>query len=162
MALTIITFTATLNQIELVVNTIVPLVAATLIVTDGTTLNILADFAPTGNANEYKAIVLGNYRDGVFTADLNNDTDELLISIGNLLLGNQYLLDETIREVWDCGLLQNLQGVEQLILANEGDLARKIYYDIQKKSASCTEAALFEYHINKTSVWIVASEYVLV
>ena len=167
--LTIKTFTANANgvdSIELYVVSDTPPTAASIIFTDGSVLDILADFIPAGPPNEFQASVFPtteqpSFADGIFTLDIDNGVEQFVVSIGNLLAASQYLLAKTLAEDWDCVLLQNLEGVRQLIIANEGDLARSIYLDLQKQAATCSDAPQLDYHIEKTSIWIVDNLYVI-
>lgn len=160
MSLTIITFTADATEATIKINSSSVLIKADLILQDGTSLDILADFTSTG-IDEYEAIVEGDFSDGVITADLRSAGDTLILSICNLLIGTQYLLSETIKEIFDCILMQQLEGIKQLVLANEGDLARSIYGDVLNKTASCSDAPMLGYQVSGTSISIIDSKYII-
>jgi len=161
-------FTAYDNQVdtlEIKVTSDSAITAASIIYTDGSVEDILSKFVPAGPPNEYVASVPAtppmSTKDGVFTLDVSNSAENMIVSIGNLLLASQLLLDKTIRKEFDWVLMQNIEGVRQLILANEGDLARAIYYDLQKQAASCSSAPMLDYHIEKTEIWIVDNLYTI-
>lgn len=163
------TFTAFANSVdtlEILVTSDTAIANASIIYTDNTIEDILLKFVPAGPPDEYIASVPPSvsqptFADGIFTLDIANDTDQVIVSIGNLLLASQHLLDQTIRGEFDCVLLQNLEGVRQLLVANEGDLARSIYYDLQRQAAACTDAPMLSYHIEKTNIWIENNTYVI-
>ena len=161
MALTITNFTADADSMVITIQSTTALTTSILFLTDDSVVNIFSDFNATANPDEYQATISEDYSDGIFTLDISNTGDNLIISIGNLLIGYQYLLSQTIKEEWDCILLQQLQGVEQLLLANEGDLARNIYLSIQNKAASCTDAPMLDYHIAKTNIWIEEGKFII-
>lgn len=162
MAILVETFTANSENMTILLTSDAPLESALLLLTDGTSEDILDQFNPTVNPNEYEAIITADYSDGVFVLDVRNGADTYIVSICNLLLGTQYLTKQTIDEIFDCVLMQQLEAIKQLVLANQGDLAQSIYFDVQNKAASCSEAPMLGYNFVGTSVWIEDSKYVIV
>lgn len=161
MAITIKTFTAKDTGFALVFTSDNPMTVANIILQDGNPLDILLYIAPTGNPGEYSADVPGDYQDGIFNLSLENSVESLGVAIGNTLIGNQCLLDRTLKDIFDCVLVQQLEATSQLILANQGDNARGIYADVLNTCSFCKEAELFTFVIAGTSIWIENSVYTI-
>lgn len=164
MSLNIKTFTADATSMVIIVDSTAALTEASMIPTDGVLVDILADFISSGT-DEYTATLLGDYSDGVFTADVTNaDTTNDTATIGNLLLGTLCLLKSTIMENYDCVLFQQLEAVKQLLLGDNGDLAQSIYFTIQIKCTPCI-ASDGEVVINPVlegiSIWIIDDNFIV-
>ena len=109
----------------------------------------------------YDFILPGTNPDGIMTFDVATPTETLQVSVCSLTLGTQYLLSQVLKKEYDCVLMQNLEAIKQLIMANQSDVARDIYEDVRNQAASCTDAAMLGYDVVGTTISIIKGNFVI-
>lgn len=153
-----IEFTATATEIKVIVEhtsqpTLIRLELHDLTIVD---ISIPSDITGSNYTYQYA----GDYSDGIYACTVNpGEGDEITAFISNLLQGMNCLLQKTLKEEYDCRLVQELEAVKQYTFLQQEDLARNVYTEVEKRCTTC-EVSYVE-GLSGISIWIIDNDFIV-
>lgn len=156
--MTVIDFSATATELKIVVDNASQPTLVRFELHDQSTEDIATPSAINGT--EYTYTYPGDFSNGIYAARVNpGEGDEITAFISNLLLGMNCLLQKTLREEYDCRLIQELEAVKQYTFLQQEDLARAVYAEVEKRCTSCQTS--YVEGLSGISIWIVNNDFIV-
>lgn len=156
--MTFIEFTATASELKVIVDNASQPTLVRFELHDMTTQDVSVPTDITGT--EYTYIIAMDASDGIYACTVNpEEGDTITAFITNMLQGINCLLQKTLREEYDCRLIQELEAVKQYTFLQKEDLARNVYAEVEKRCTTC-EASYVE-GLSGISVWIINNDFIV-
>lgn len=153
-----IEFTATSTGLKVIVENATQPTLVRFELDDQSTADVSTPTDITGDQHTYE--YAGDYSDGVYACTVNpGESDEITAFITNMLLGMNCMLQKTLRQEYDCALLQELKATEQYTFLQQEDLARGTYDEVRTRCTQC-EASYVE-GLSGISIWIINNDFVV-
>ena len=158
LSMTFIEFTATATQLEVTIDDTSQPTGVTFKLHDLTEATVTTPSSTSGT--EYTYIYATDASDGIYTCTVNDgEADEIVAFISNMLQGINCLLQKTLREEYDCRLIQELEAVKQYTFLQKEDLARNVYTEVERRCTTC-EASYVE-GLSGISIWIIDNDFIV-
>ena len=156
--MTFIEFTATSTELKVIVDNATQPTLVRFELADMTTSDVSVPSDITGT--EYTYVLATDASDGIYSCTVNPDeVGEIQAFIANLLKGMNCLLQKTLKEEWDCRLVQELEAVKQYTFLQKESYARNVYDEVGKRCTSC-ESSYVE-GLSGISIWIINNDFIV-
>lgn len=156
--MTFVEFTATSTELKVIIDHTSQPTLVRFELHDMTTEDISVPSDIIGT--EYTYIYPMDASDGIYACTVNpGEGDEISAFITNMLQGINCLLQKTLREEYDCRLIQELEAVKQYTFLQKEDLTRNVYAEVEKRCTTC-ETSYVE-GLSGISIWIIDNDFIV-